>query len=114
LCYPKGATLSHFFSWSHVVELLKIDDPLERGFYEQQCTLERWSVRELRRQKDSALFLRLAASKDKEGILRLAQQGQLVEEPVDLLREPYVFEFLKIPEPYHVSELLREAEDEPH
>lgn len=109
LCYPKGATLSHFFSWSHVVELLKIDDPLERGFYEQQCTLERWSVRELRRQKDSALFLRLAASKDKEGILRLAQQGQLVEEPADLLREPYVFEFLKIPEPYHVSELQLET-----
>lgn len=109
MLYPKGATLSHFFSWSHVVELLKIDDPLERGFYQQQCTLERWSVRELRRQKNSALFLRLAASKDKEGILRLAQQGQLVEEPADLLREPYVFEFLKIPEPYHVSELQLET-----
>ncbi len=73
LLYPKGATLSHFFSWSHVVELLKIDDPLERGFYEQQCTRDRWTVRELRRQKDSALFLRLAASTDKEGILRLLE-----------------------------------------
>ena len=104
LAYPKGATLSHLLSWSHIVELLKIDDELERGFYEQQCTHERWTVRELIRQKESALFLRLAASKDKAGILQLAAQGQIVEQPADLLREPYVFEFLKISEPYKVSE----------
>ena len=109
LACPKGATLSHQLSWSHTVELLKIDDPLERGFYEQQCARERWSVRELIRQKDSALFLRLAASKDKAGILQLAAQGQIVEQPVDLLREPYVFEFLKIPEPYQVSETQLET-----
>ncbi len=104
LAYPKGATPSHLLGWSHIVELLKIDDPLERGFYEQQCVRERWSVRELVRQKASALFLRLAASKDKAGILQLAAQGQIVEAPADLLREPYVFEFLKIPEPWRVSE----------
>ncbi len=104
LAYPIGATASHQLSWSHIVELLKIDDPLERGFYEQQTIRERWSVRELIRQKDSSLFLRLAASKDKAGILQLAAQGQIVEQPTDLLREPYVFEFLKIPEPYQVSE----------
>lgn len=109
LACPKGATLSHLLSWSHTVELLKIDDPLERGFYEQQCVRERWSVRELIRQKDSALFLRLAASKDKAGILQLAAQGQILEQPVDLLREPYVFEFLKIPEPYQVSETQLET-----
>ncbi|MDQ0033760.1 putative nuclease of restriction endonuclease-like (RecB) superfamily [Variovorax boronicumulans] len=109
LLYPKGATLSHQLSWSHVVELLKIDDPLERGFYEQQSVNERWSVRELVRQKDSALFLRLAASRDKAGILKLASEGQVVEQPVDLLREPYVFEFLKIPEPAQVSETQLEA-----
>ena len=109
LAYPKGATASHLLSWSHVIELLKIDDPLERSFYEQQCGLERWSVRELKRQKDSALFLRLAASKDKAGILQLAAQGQLVTQPADLLREPYVFEFLKIPEPYQVSETQLES-----
>jgi hypothetical protein len=100
LAYPKGATLSHLLSWSHMVEILKLDDPLERGFYEQQATRERWSVRELVRQKNSQLFLRLAASKDKAGVLQLAQQGQLVEQPTDLLREPYVFELLKIPEPH--------------
>ena len=104
LAYPKSATVSQQLSWSHVVELLKIEDPLERNFYEQQTLLERWSVRELIRQKESALFLRLAASKDKEGILQLSQQGQIVEQPTDLLREPYVFEFLKIPEPWQVSE----------
>lgn len=109
LAYPISATLSHLLSWSHVIELLKIDDPLERGFYEQQCGRERWSVRELKRQKESALFLRLAASKDKAGILQLARQGQLVAQPVNLLREPYVFEFLKIPEPYQVSETQLET-----
>ena len=109
LAYPKGATASHLLSWSHVVELLKIEEPLERSFYEQQCVHERWSVRELMRQKDSALFLRLAASKDKAGILQLAAQGQLVEQPANLLREPYIFEFLKIPEPYQVSETQLES-----
>lgn len=109
LAYPKGATLSHQLSWSHTVELLKIDDTLERGFYEQQCVRERWSVRELIRQKESALFLRLAASKDKTGILQLATEGQIVEQPADLLREPYVFEFLKIPEPWQVSETQLET-----
>lgn len=102
--YPNGATLSHLLTWSHLVELLKIDDPLERSFYEQQSVKERWSVRELVRQKECSLFLRLAASKDKEGILQLAAQGQIVEQPTDLLREPYIFEFLKIPEPYRPSE----------
>jgi predicted nuclease of restriction endonuclease-like (RecB) superfamily len=109
LAYPKGATLSHQLSWSHMVEILKLDDPLERSFYEQQAARERWSVRELVRQKNSQLFLRLAASKDKAGVLQLAQQGQLIEQPADLLREPYVFEFLKIPEPHRVSEAQLET-----
>lgn len=112
LAYPdfqKGATASHLLTWSHMVELLKIDDPLERSFYEQQSIKERWTVRELIRQKGASLFLRLAASKDKAGILQLAQQGQVIEQPADLLREPYVFEFLKIPEPYQISETQLET-----
>jgi predicted nuclease of restriction endonuclease-like (RecB) superfamily len=104
LAYPKGATASHLLSWSHWVELLKIDDPLERNFYEQQAIREKWTVRELQRQKKSSLFLRLAAGKDKEAILQLASQGQIIERPADLVRDPFVFEFLKIPEPYIVSE----------
>lgn len=104
LAYPKGAKASHLLSWSHYVELLKLDDELERGFYEQQCILERWSVPELVRQKKTSLFLRLAAGKDKEAILQLATAGQVVAGPADILRDPYIFEFLKIPEPQHLTE----------
>jgi predicted nuclease of restriction endonuclease-like (RecB) superfamily len=104
LAFPKGATLSHQLSWSHIVELLKIEDPLERGFYEQQTIREKWAVRELKRQRESSLFLRLAAGKDKDAILQLASEGQIIAQPADLLRAPYVFEFLKIPEPHHPTE----------
>lgn len=104
LRYPISQKPSHQLSWSHYVELLKLDDELERSFYEQQAITEHWSVPELKRQKAASLFLRLAAGKDKADILQLAAQGQLVAQPADLLREPYVFEFLKIPEPWQVSE----------
>lgn len=95
---------SNLLSWSHYVELLRISDKLERSFYLQQTINEKWSIPELKRQKKSSLFLRLAASKDKDDILELAKQGQLVEKPTDILREPYVLDFLKIPEPYHLTE----------
>ncbi len=104
LAYPICATLSHKLSWSVISELLKIEDPLKRSFYEQQAIREKWVVRELKRQKKSSLFLRLAAGKDKDAILQLASQGQIIAQPSDLLRDPYVFEFLKIPEPHHVTE----------
>ena len=94
LAYPIGAKASHKLSWSHYAELLKLEDPLERNFYEQQAIREKWSVPELQRQKKSSLFLRLAAGKDKDAILQLAAQGQLIAQPGDLLRDPYVFEFL--------------------
>lgn len=104
LRYPICETISHKLNWSQICELVKIDDPLERSFYENQTILEKWNVRELKRQKNASLFLRLAASQDKEGILKLARQGQLVEKADDIIKEPYVFEFLKIPEPYQLSE----------
>jgi len=109
LVYPIGAKPSHQLSWSHYVELLKIDDDLERSFYEQQALNERWSVPELKRQKDSALFLRLALSKEKEKILQLAKQGQVIQSPEDVVKDLYVFDFLKIPEPYNISETELEA-----
>lgn len=109
LRYPISQKPSHQLSWSHYVELLKLDDDLERRFYEQQAIAEGWSVPELKRQKAASLFLRLAASKDKAGIRQLASQGQIVQQPADLLREPYVLEFLKIPEPYRVSETQLET-----
>lgn len=95
---------SHLLSWSHYVELLKISDKLERNFYLQQTINENWSIPELKRQKKASLFLRLATSKDKEGILQLSKHGQIVEKPSDLIREPYILDFLQIPEPYHLSE----------
>lgn len=104
LAYPIGATLSHQLSWSHVVELLKIDDPLERSFYEKQVQLENWNVREFIRQKNTALFQRLALNKNKGEILKLSAQGQEIIKPQDILRDPYVFEFLKIPEEQLPSE----------
>ncbi|MEA3494423.1 MAG: PDDEXK nuclease domain-containing protein [Bacteroidota bacterium] len=102
--FPKSATLSHLLGWSHYVEILKINDKLEKGFYLQQSINEKWSVRELIRQKKSSLYLRLAASKDKEGILELSQKGQTIQKPEDIIREPYTLDFLKIPEIHQYSE----------
>ncbi|MGZ3760311.1 MAG: PDDEXK nuclease domain-containing protein [Mucilaginibacter sp.] len=102
--YPIGATVSHQLGWSHYVELLKLDDDLERSFYHQQIINERWSVRELKRQINASLFLRLAASKDKKSILQLSKHGQTVAHPNDIIRDPYILDFLKIPEPHHYTE----------
>jgi predicted nuclease of restriction endonuclease-like (RecB) superfamily len=85
--------VSHQLSWSHYIELLKIDDDLERNFYQQQTIKESWSIRELKRHKISALFQRLALSKDKKGILALANKGHIVEIGTDIVKDPYVLEF---------------------
>lgn len=104
LRYPISQKPSHQLSWSHFVELLKIEDDLERKFYENQAIAERWSVPQLKRQKNTALFQRLALSKNKEEILKLASQGLEIARPTDILKDPYVFEFLKIPEEQLPSE----------
>jgi len=102
--FPIFQTVSGKLSWSHYCEFVKISDELERSFYHQQNILENWSVRELKRQKDSGLFMRLAISKDKEKVLSLSRRGQLIESPEDIVKDSYVFEFLKIPEPHALSE----------
>ena len=104
LSFPICQTLSDKLSWSHYCELIKVSDELERSFYLQQNIQDNWSVRELKRQMDSGLFLRLALSKDKNKILKLSHQGQLIETPEDIIKDVYVFEFLKIPEPHNYSE----------
>ena len=96
--YPIFATLSQKLSWSHYVELLKIEDPLERSFYQKECEQENWGVRELRRQMRSMLFQRLALSKDKQEVIRLSKEGQLIESAADIVKDPYVFEFVGLPE----------------
>lgn len=104
LTYPNCQTLSDNLSWSHICQLLQIDDDLERSFYEEECVSQKWNFRELKRQMSSALYLRLAASKDKEGILQLAHQGVVVNKPEDIIKDSYTLEFLGIPEDYHYSE----------
>jgi predicted nuclease of restriction endonuclease-like (RecB) superfamily len=81
-------------SWSHYVVLMTIKDPDERSFYEIESRQADWDVRELKRQKSSCLYERLALSRDKEGIRRLAKEGQVITRPEDLLKEPLVLEFL--------------------
>ena len=91
-------------SWSHYVELLTVKDPDERSFYEIEATNSGWSLPELRRQKASALYHRLALSRDKAGVKRLAEKGQIITLPEDLLKEPYVLEFLGLDEKSGYSE----------
>ena len=96
--FPIVQTLSGQLDWGHYCELLSLNDDLERSFYVKQCEIEGWSVQELRRQVKSMLFHRLALSTDKEGVLRLANEGRHVQKPEDLLRNPFMLEFLGIPE----------------
>lgn len=104
LKYPNCQMVSDKLSWSHICELIKLDDDLERSFYERQTVNENWSVRELQRQIDSALFLRLAVSRDKEGILSLAQRGIEVQKPEDVIKNTYTLEFLNLAESNQYTE----------
>ena len=96
LVYPNFQTVSIKLSWSHICELIAIDDEVERQFYEKACIQEKWSVRDLKRQKETSLFLRLAASRDKEGILQLASKGMSYSKPEDIIKDTYTLEFLGI------------------
>ena len=101
LTYEKCQTLSGKLSWSHYCELLTIADTVKRSFYEKEAVNSNWSVRELKRQIDSSLFERLLLSRgdaNKEQVLALAENGIEIAESADIIRDPYVFEFLGIPE----------------
>jgi predicted nuclease of restriction endonuclease-like (RecB) superfamily len=91
-------------SWSHYVLLLTIKKPEERSFYEIEATNEGWSQPELKRQVASCLYERLALSKDKEEVRRLAREGQVIVTSADILKEPYVLEFLGLDENAGYSE----------
>jgi predicted nuclease of restriction endonuclease-like (RecB) superfamily len=97
-------------SWSHYIQLMKIENENERDFYEIEATQNNWSVRELTRQYNSAIYERLALSKDKKGIKQLAQKGQIVEKPTDLLKSHYVLEFLDLKKDHRYSESDLETE----
>lgn len=107
LAYPKCQTLSGNLSWSHYCELLSISDPGKRSFYEKEAVNANWSVRELKRQIESSLFERLLLSRgdaNKEQVLSLALKGNEISQPSDIIRDPYVFEFLGLPEDKPVME----------
>lgn len=104
LDYPIFQTVSGKLSWSHYAELLTISDNNSRDFYENQAVKENWSIRELRRQINSSLYERLALSKDKDAVLKLSEQGQIINTPKDIIKDPYVFEFLGLPE----QDIIRE------
>lgn len=93
--------------FTHFVELIRIEDPLKRAFYEVEIVRNRWSVRELKRQLDSLLFERVGLSRDAAGVMKLAQNGELITTPEEMIRDPYVFEFLglKREERYTESQL---------
>ena len=93
--------MSGKLSWSHYCELLSITDENKRSFYEKESINSGWSVRELQRQIDSSLYERLLLSSgdvNKEKVLSLAQKGIEINQPADIIRDPYVFEFLCVPE----------------
>ena len=108
--YPSGQTVSDHLSWSHYCELLSIEDKDARSFYEKECQNSHWSIRELRRQIESALFERLLLSDgalNKQKVLELAREGLVIEKPGDIIKDPYVLEFLGLPDakPSKESEL---------
>ncbi len=118
--YPNYNELNEKLSWSHYCELMIIKDDAKRNFYETECINSNWSVRELQRQLDTSLFERLLLSdgkNNKKKVLELSKEGQVVNNPSDIIKEPYVFEFLGIKEPKPLLEkdleykLIRHIED---
>ena len=106
LVYSKSETVSRKFelSWSHYIFLSRIKNEDKRNFYEIEAIKNNWSLRELKRQFNSALFERLALSKDKQKVKELSQKGQVIQSPKDLIKEPYVLEFLGLEEKSYYSE----------
>lgn len=102
----KAQTLSAKFqlSWSHYLVLMRIDENAERKFYEIEAYKNNWSIRELQRQYDSALYTRLILSRDKNKVKELSEKGLLIEKPKDAIKDPYILEFLGLPEHSSYSE----------
>jgi len=104
LAFSKWQTVSAKLSWSHYISLISITDDVERKFYEKQAINQNLSVRELDRQINSALFERLALSKNKKGVLQLSEKGHIITQPHEVVKDPYVLDFLKIPQSHRMTE----------
>lgn len=127
LAYEKSETLSRIsakvisetvsrksetiiLSWSHYLKLMRIEDANERSFYEIEAFKNNWSIRELQRQFDSALYTRLVLSRDKDEVKKLSEKGLILEKPKDAIKDPYILEFIGLPE--HASYSENELEQE--
>ena len=115
---PNSATLSRkseesisfTLSWSHYLILMRIDNPDARSFYEIECAQQQWSVRQLSRQVGSSLYERLALSRNKDEVMRLAREGQTIEKPSDIIKNPLTLEFLGLkPEAAYTESKLENA-----
>jgi len=115
LAYPKSETVSRKFklSYSHYIFLTRMKNLDERNFYEIEAIQNSWSLRELKRQFNSAVFERLALSSDKDKIKELASKGQIIQSAQDLIKDPYILEFIGLPElvSYSESELEQKLID---
>lgn len=98
LIFKNSETLSRKLSWSHYCLIIRIEDASVRNFYSVETEKEGWSVRELERQINSMLFERLALSKNKKEVLRLSKKGQMIQTPKDIIKDPYIFDFLGLEE----------------
>ena len=110
--YPKFQMPSGKLSWSHYIELKGVEDADARSFYEHECANARWSVEELKRQIGTSLFERILLSDgkpNKEKVLAMARQGAIIEKPEDILKQPYVFEFIGAREQKPLYEKALEA-----
>ena len=109
--YPITSDGHRFFlNWASYILLMRIKNPNERSFYEIECYNSNWSFRELKRQIDSCLYERLSLSRDKQGVLDLSRRGHIIEKPIDVLKEPFVLEFLDLDEKERYSENDLETE----
>jgi predicted nuclease of restriction endonuclease-like (RecB) superfamily len=106
LAYSISETVSRKFilSWSHYLVLMKIENPQERSFYEIESAENDWSMRELKRQYNSSLYERLALSRDKDEVMKLATAGNIIVNPSDILKNPLTLEFLGLEEKAKYSE----------
>lgn len=112
LAYKISQTVSDQFklSWSHYLVLMRMENLNERNFYEIEAINNNWSLRELKRQFNSALYERLVLSKNKEKVKELALKGQVIEKPSDVVKDPYILEFLGLEEKPNYSENDLETE----
>lgn len=106
--YPVGGEFETGFhpdlSWSHYRALMRVENEEARRFYEREAVKGNWSKRQLERQIHSLLFERLLKSRDKSGMMALASEGQTIQRPVDAIKDPYVLEFLDLPESHQLAE----------